>query len=123
MTHNPSKILERGCTILETVLAMHGFKLLDITTGKGSGGSYAVATLASGKRKLELHYRHSLGLVTYHFGEMALSHEEYMYALLGPKGGNKYPCFSDEPFEAFRGIAHDLEKFAIAFLTGDEIEF
>src|SRR5215475_6069535 len=123
MTHNPSEILSRGCTILDTVLTTHGFKLAVITSGKGSGGSYAVATFANGKRKLEIHYRYSLGLVTYHVGALALDHEAFMRALVGSKGGNKYPCFSDDPFEAFRGLTHDIEKFAGAFLSGDEIEF
>jgi hypothetical protein len=123
MIHNPLEILMRGCTILDGVLSKHGFNKQEITSGKGSGGYYAETSYTNGSRKLELHYRWSLGLVTYHFGSITLDHEAYMHALLGSNGGNKYPGFSDDPLEQFRSLVHDIEKFALAFLVGDEVEF
>ena len=30
-------------------------------------------------------------------------------ALLAPNGGNKFPGFSDDPLDAFRDLAYDLE--------------
>ena len=113
----------RGCTILDGILSMHGFERGGLTSGMGSGGCFATTDYTNGSRKLELHYRYSLGLVTYHFDSLSLGHEAYMYAVLGPAGGNKYPGFWDDPLEAFRGLAHDIEKFAVAFLAGDKVEF
>ena len=82
-------------------------------------GPFASGEYVNGNRKLEIHFRYSLGLVTYHFGEMSVNHESYMRVLLGEKGGNKYPSFSDEPLSAFEDLAYDLRNFATAFLTGD----
>jgi len=70
-----------------------------------------------------MHFRYSLGLVTYHFGQASISHEALMKAILGSNGGNKYPCFSDDPADCFQGLAYDLENFAQIFLSGDSSEF
>jgi hypothetical protein len=45
-----------------------------------------------------------------------------MHALLGTRGGNKYPV-SDDPLDGFLDLAHDLETYARAFLAGDMNEF
>ncbi len=74
-------------------------------------------------RRLEIHYRFSLGLVTYHYGQKSMEHALYMRVLLGENGGNRYPGFSDDPFAAFHGLAYDLDHFASAFLNGDFKEF
>ncbi len=76
-----------------------------------------------GDRRLELHFRHSLGLVAYHVGEEALTHEDYMRAVLGPRRENKYPGFSSDPLDAFRDLAHDLEHHALGFLSGPDEDF
>ena len=123
MTHNPAEILEQGCTLLDDLLQRHGFKREKIVSGKGSGGPFATTSYLNGDRKLELHFRFSLGLVSYHLGLASISHEAFMNAILGPKGGNKYPGFSDEPMSAFRDLAYDLETHCGAFLTGDKSEF
>jgi hypothetical protein len=70
-----------------------------------------------------LHYRNSLGLVTYHFGLLSLDHDSYMRAVLGPNGGNHYPGFSEEPLAPFEGLKFDLEHYATAFLLGEKEEF
>ncbi len=119
----PGEILEHGCLILEPILLKRGFQHGAIVSGKSSGGPFASTSYTNGNRKLELHFRFSLGLVTYYFGSLSLTHEAYMRAILGPKGGNMYPGFSEEPLDAFRGLASDLETKAQAFLEGDAVAF
>jgi hypothetical protein len=117
------EILREGRGILDPVMHRHGFSFKDGPAGPSSGGPYASGAYVSGNRKLEIHFRHSLGLVTYHCGETSLDHESYMHALLGTNGGNRYPGFSEDPLDAFRGLAYDLENFATAFLNGNFQEF
>lgn len=123
MTHTPEEILKKGCAILDDVLVPRGFKFEFAGAGKGSGGHFATGSYVNGERRIELHFRFSLGLVTYRFGSASIGHEAYMRVLLGPGGRNKYPGFSDEPLDGFRGLAYDLESHAKAFLSGDTTEF
>src|SRR5579859_7549970 len=102
MTSTPGEILERGCSILDPILLKNGFTRGDVASGKSSGGPSASTIYTNGSRKLELHFRFSLGLVTYHFDSVSLTHEAYMRALLGPRGGNEYPGYSNDPLDAFR---------------------
>ena len=39
-------------------------------------------------RRLEIHFRHSLGLVTYHVRDLAVEHSAWMRVSLGAGGGN-----------------------------------
>ncbi len=89
-------------------------------SGLRSGGPYAFGSYILGERRLALHYRYSLALATYHFGDLGLDHDSYMRALPGPDGGNGYPSFSDEPLAPFDGLKYDLEHFGNAFLRGDK---
>ncbi|HJZ65193.1 MAG TPA: hypothetical protein VKD70_12800 [Candidatus Acidoferrum sp.] len=123
MADAPSEILEHGCSILDPVLLKYGLRRAQLVSGKSSGGPFASTTYTNGNRNLELHFRYSLGLVTYHFGPLSMTHEAYMRVLLGPNGGNMYPGFSEQPLDAFRGLANDLETKADAFLTGDSVAF
>ena len=66
--------------------------------------------------------RLSLGLVTYHIGDVELGHEDYM-RLLGVYGQKEYPGFSDDPLAGFHGIRSDLERFCSDFLSGDGATF
>jgi hypothetical protein len=108
---------------IDPVLTQHEFSFQEGTSGPSSGGEYASGAYVNGNRKLELHYRSTLGLVTYHFDKASLDHTAYMRVLLGDKGGNKYPGFSDDPVAAFESLAYDLEHFATAFLEGNFEEF
>jgi hypothetical protein len=72
---------------------------------------------------LELHCRYSLGLVTYHLGDLTLGHEDYMRSLLGPAGPNRYPGFSEDPLEGFEHLRHDIECYALDFVAGSGDEF
>jgi hypothetical protein len=123
MRKSPAECLREGCIILEPILGKHGFEFQWGGDGPSSGGPFAFGAYASAGRKLELHYRHSLGLVTYHFERHSLSHKSYMRAVLGSGGGNHYPGFSEEPLAPFEDLKFDLEHFATAFLVGDLEEF
>lgn len=111
-----SFLLEGVESILDPVLRPWGFEFSLKGEGQGSGGHFAWGEFASGERRLELHYRHSLGLVRYHAGEHSASHEWYMREL-SVWERCRYPGFSDEPLDGFRGLGHDL-GFAADFLFG-----
>jgi hypothetical protein len=113
------EVLREGCTMLDPVLSERGFSFTNGYSGRSSGGHYASGAYVNADRKLKIHYRYSLGLMTYHFGQTCIDHESYMRAVLDDKGGNKYPGFSDDPVAAFRDLAYDLQNFATAFLGGD----
>jgi hypothetical protein len=116
--NRPYEALRQGVQILDPVMRAHGFEYGDGSTGACSGGPFVSGEFVRGDRRLELHFRFSLGLVTYHIGRDALRHELYMRALLGPNLGNRYPGFSDDTIEGFRGLRYDLETFAGDFLSG-----
>ena len=123
MKKRPREMLLEGRHAIDPVLARHGFTFHQGSSGASSGGPSVNGWYVNGNRKLELHYRFSLGLVTYHFEKASLDHTSYMRVLLGDKGGNKYPGFSDHPLAAFESLAYDLEHFAAAFLEGNFDEF
>ena len=119
----PLEIVREGRAALDPILGAHGFTFKEGPAGTSSGGPYTSGIYENGNRSLEIHFRFSLGLVTYHFGERAADHESYMRSVLGNAGGNRYPGFSDEPISGFENLAYDLENFARAFLKGDFQEF
>src|SRR5271155_1569276 len=103
----PSEALREGAAILESVLVPLGFQFRFGGDGKGSGGTYAWGDFARGDRRLEIQFRHSLGLVRYHLGTVSASHDSYMTEL-GVREKCKYPGYSDDFRDAFRDLAHDL---------------
>ena len=119
----PLEIVREGRAALDPILGAYGFTFKEGPAGPSSGGPYASGVYENGSRSLEIHFRFSLGLVTYHFGERVVDHESYMRSVLGNAGGNRYPGFSDEPISGFENLAYDLENFARAFLKGDFQEF
>ena len=112
-----------GCATLDGPLLKQGFQRGEILSARSSGGDYASVSYLNGDREIEVHFRHSLGLVTYRLGSLKLGHEAYMRATTGPQGGNRYPGFSGERVEAFHSLAYDIETYAGAFLSGDADEF
>ena len=116
--------LAAGVQLLAPLIQAHGFTFVMLAGGQGSGGRSASGEFrrerAGQVRRLELHFRHSLGLVTYHVDRTALSHADYMRAL---KAKNEYPGFSDDPLDGFRHLLHDLERYAGDFLDGVGDEF
>lgn len=113
----PDERLKDGAKVLLEVLATHGFTFQVAGSGTGSGGEFARGDFTKPGRRLEIHVRQGLGLVTYHAGAAAVSHEAYM-AHLGVMDRCRYPGFSDDPLQAFHDLAHDL-GFAADFLSGD----
>ena len=123
MENTSLNILRESSKILDHVLHSHFFKFHLEGSGPSSGGPFAQGVYTNGTRKLELHFRHTLGLVRYHFGNLSMTHDSYMYAVLGPQGGNRYPGFPENPLLAFENLKSDLENYSSAFLVGDEKEF
>ena len=113
---DPEEKLRSGVEILGNVLVTRGFTFHFRDAGKGSGGHFAWGEFVRGDRRLELHFRLALGLVRYHSGASNAAHESYMREL-GVWNQCRYPGFSDDPMDGFRGLAHDLQ-FAEDFLTG-----
>ena len=101
MDLEPQLALKAGVAILGDLMRSHGLTFTATTSGVGSGGSFAVGEFRRGNRSLELHYRYSLGLVTYHVGHWALSHEDYMWSVMNRRWGSDYPGFSKEPLMPF----------------------
>jgi hypothetical protein len=122
----PAVILQAGINELDIIMVPHGFAFVPIHEGRSSGGKFANGEYRRGDRRLELHFRWSLGLVTYHVGDVFLAHEDYIRALLGVKkvqGQNSYPGFSKDPLDGFRHLREDLERFGAVFLEGSDEEF
>jgi hypothetical protein len=117
-TMDPKEILRTGSEILEPVMKPHGFTFVEGLSGRSNMGDFARGDFVRGDRRLELHFRYSLGLVAYHIGSLSATHESYMHELLGVSGTHRYPGFSDDPLDGFRHLAHDIENFAGDFLTG-----
>jgi len=119
---SPALILARGCRILDPILEPRGFVLVDKRAGVSSGGSFASCKYVRGNRVLELHYRGSLGLVTYHVGELSLDHRTYTWAV-GVRDKCAYPDFPKDPLDSFGALARDIENFCSIFLGGADAEF
>jgi hypothetical protein len=115
--------LEAGIELLDDLMRSHGFVYTPTAVGVGSGGSFASGEFRRGNRSLELHYRFSLGLITYHVGNLVLSHEDYMWSIPGGRWRSEYPGFSKEPADAFRHLRADLERRGIDFLSGSDAVF
>jgi hypothetical protein len=114
----PLETLRKGTEILGPVLSANGFTYCEGLAGHGSGGEYASGKYVKGNRILEIHFRQSLGLVTYYIGSESLRHEVFMRALLGQGAGNHYPGFASDPMDGFHNLRYDLENFATDFLKG-----
>ena len=121
-TDKPKQTLVAGADILGAVLRPHGYKFRLENEGKGSGGYFASGSFRKDDRRLELHFRYSLGLVTYHIGNCSLDHEKYMRCL-GVYGHNQYPDFPAEPMESFHHLTEDLQNYCSDFVAGDGRQF
>jgi hypothetical protein len=112
-----------GVEILDGFMRSHGFLYTPTTAGNSSGGLFAAGEFRRANRALELHYRDSLGLVTYRVGRLALSHEDYMWSVLGQRWTSDYPGFSKESLDAFRHLLRDLKRNCADFLSGSDADF
>jgi hypothetical protein len=66
--------------------------------------------------------RASLGLVSYHLGDLQVPHEAFVRTVHGASGGNAFPGFSTDPLDGFRHLRHDLDRYGAAFLRGSDEE-
>jgi hypothetical protein len=122
MTKDAQAVLERGSELLKPLLLRHGFAFRALDAGESSGGQFASAEFKRETRRLEYHFRYSLGMVSYHFDSYSMSHQEYMRSVIGKPNASHYPGFSSDPMEAFRHLLFDLEEHCVDFLAGsDEI--
>jgi hypothetical protein len=100
-------------------MSSHGFEFVPLDSGHGSGGPFASGEFRRERegevRRVEMHFRLKLGLVSYHVNGSSLSHSDYMRALAAK---NQYPGFSDDPLDGFRHLLHDLTEYAQDFLDG-----
>ena len=92
MTIRPKDALLEGTRILERVLGPQGFVFQFGGEDQGSGGNFAWGEFVRESRRLELHFRHDLGLVRYHVDSWSASHETYMREL-GLWEQCRYPGF------------------------------
>ena len=116
-------MLQKGANILASVFEPQGFRFSLMASGLSSGGAFAQGEFVRGDRKLELHFRYSLGLVPYHIGEASLAHEDYLRMLLGRPGASHYPGFSENPLAAFEALRQDLVEHGADFLSGSGERF
>jgi len=110
--------MRAGRNIVCAVLEPHGFEYRPGWAGKSSGGNSDGGEFVRGDRKVELHFRHSLGLVRYHIGAISISHEDYMRHT-GHRSEAKYPGFSSDPLDGIRHLANDLRAYCGDFVSGD----
>jgi hypothetical protein len=82
MASEAQQALGTGVQILENLMRAHGFAYMPTAASNSSGGPFPSGEFRRGDRRLELHYRYSLGLVAYHVGALVLSHEDYMWSVL-----------------------------------------
>ncbi|HWG19831.1 MAG TPA: hypothetical protein VG225_04810 [Terracidiphilus sp.] len=123
MTIKAESILERGSNILEPRFVRHGFVYKKIGAGPSSGGHYAAGEFRKGTRRIEFHFRYSLGMVTYHLGAQSMFHQDYMRSILGRENASHYPGFSSDPLDGFHHLLQDLEEHCGEFLSGSDESF
>jgi hypothetical protein len=112
----PKDVLLDGIKILDPIVRPKGFQFQFREEAKGSGGNFAWGEFVREDRRIELHFRRTLGLVRYHVGKQSASHESYMQEL-GVSDQRRYPGFSEDPAATFHDFAHDL-GLAEDFLSG-----
>ncbi|ANM30006.1 hypothetical protein ABI59_11140 [Acidobacteria bacterium Mor1] len=119
---DPAVVLEEGRLLLDPLMSSHGFIWRPGPIGAGSGGAFASGAFERATRRLELHFRRSLGLVAYGLGDRSVRHESLMRVIEGARSEHRYPGFSKEPLEAFADLLHDLNRLGRFFLEGTDAE-
>ncbi len=105
-------MLRDGVRILDPVMGGAGFRRELV-----HDGAYLCVQYDRRGRVLELHFAGSLRLVSQRIGELAVMHDDFMRALLGPGGGH-YPADSSDPLDGFHALRMDLEHHCADFLRG-----
>ena len=117
------EILQQGADIVASALVPHGFHFRMVSSGSSSGGAFAHGEFVREDRRLELHFRWALGLVTYHIGVHELAHADFMRALLGRSQAGHYPLCSEEPLAGFEALRLDLVEHCSDFMIGTGEQF
>ena len=123
---NPIEVLREGAAELTSIIGPEGFTFVETGSGVSSGGHYASGEFRRADRRLELHVRWSLGLVTYHVGSESLNHEDLTRAVAATQHleeSAQYPGFSDRPLDGFRHLGADLVRLGRVFTQGTAEEF
>jgi hypothetical protein len=120
MNRDVRTLLESGSELLKPLLVRHGFAYRTLAAGNSSGGQFAGAEFRRQSRRLEYHFRYSLGMVRYHLDAHSMAHQEYMRSVIGRPNAGHYPGFSSDPIDAFRDLLLDLEEYCIDFLEGSD---
>jgi hypothetical protein len=122
----PIDVLTAGARDLAPVVLSEGFTFVGTGAGHSSGGEFASGEYRRDDRRLEFSFRHSLGLVTYHVGDMMIAHEEYtraVRALDRIEASNTYPGHYQDPSAQFAALRDDLQVFGARFLRGSVEQF
>jgi hypothetical protein len=120
MTNHAEEMSEHGSALLAPLLLRHGFLFNVLDTGSSSGGHFASGEFKRGTRRLEFHFRHGLGMVTYHLADRSMTHQQYMRSVHGSLDASHYPGFSSDPLDAFQHLLLDLEEYGSDFLAGTD---
>ena len=120
LMEDKKQVLQRGADLLGTLLLPYGFAFEVLGAGRCSGGDFAFGNFRHGDRRIELHFRDSLGMVRYLLGSSSMTHENYMYAVLGAWHASRYPGFSSDPMDGFRDLLSDLKDYGSDFVSGTD---
>lgn len=112
--------LNQGAAILAEVLQPSGFAFVNVAHGNGSGGPSAHGRFVRHTQSIDLHFRWSLGMVTYRWDDVELGHADYLRAM---SASGAYPGFSEDPLDGFRHLAADLDGPLAGFVTADRTSF
>src|SRR5580704_5077499 len=110
MENRAEEILDRGTRLLQPLFLKHRFTYSKLNAGNSSGGPFARGEFQRGTRKLVLHFRYSLGMVTYHLDSRSISHQDYMRSVMGIANASHYPGFSSDPLDGFLHLLADLKE-------------
>ena len=121
MINSASEVFEKGIALLNPLLVAQGFLFSDSGKGNRSGGPFACGEFKNNDRWLELHFRGSLGMVSYHLNSRSMSHQDYMRSVIGKPNSSHYPGFSDDPLDGFRHLLLDLQEYGADFLSGTDL--
>ncbi|WP_157068068.1 hypothetical protein [Desulfosarcina cetonica] len=119
---NKTDIIQKGADIMAPVFKKYGFVFSIEGEGQSSGGEFAFGSWCKGNRRLEFHYRYTLGLVNYFLGEERIGHQWYLWAVTGKKHSGSYPGNSEDPVDSFSRLKNDIEKYCDIFLQGSDNE-
>jgi hypothetical protein len=93
-------MLEAGLLILDGIMKPNGFSRARIDAGHCGGGDFAITEYRRWSRRLELHFRYSLGWSCIMAG-LRCYREDYMWSVIGKRRAGHYPGFSQDPLDAF----------------------